>query len=369
MRRALDHLGPFTLHPWVLGFSMAAVYSIAVVGYYIGQRILSAIVVVNGILPALVVGAVVGMIASRGAAWQRTHGVTWPSYLLTICAMGLVMPAMRVLLDLVLELPEQVPGLLLEFPEQAANLVLAVLRSIIVVLTVAAVVGNLTAHLERQVAATEQALALARQHQLQLLSADEDARRQVAILLHDRVQAGLILACLELRALARDLTVAQSELLEPTLRRLEELRAVDVRNAVRVLSPNLDDVDLQTALEELAMQFETVLDVEVRVDVEVDRARVLLGPRMLLASYRIIEQALLNSAVHAQASTVLVTVARSGSGVLIQVTDDGLGIRSEDRGLGTTIITTWTRALDGRWGWTGGPQGVGTTLTAELGCD
>lgn len=356
IRRALTHLGPFRLHPWVLGGSLAAVYGIAVAGYYIDRSFFSATVLVNGLLPALVVGVVVGLIASRGAAWQRSHGVSWPSYLITICAMGLVMPALRLLLDLVPDIPGQTPGL-----------VLAVLRSILVVLTVAAVVGNLTARLERQVAATEQALAFAREQQVQLLSADEDARRQAALLLHDRVQAGLISACLELRALARDLSADQRALLEPTLRRLEELRAVDVRNAVRALSPNLDDVDLQTALEDLAMQFETTLDIEVQVDVDVDRARAALGPRMLLAAYRIVEQALLNTAVHAAASSVRVTVRRTESGLLVEVTDDGLGIRSEERGLGTTIITTWTRAMNGSWRWTGGPQGIGTTLTAELG--
>ena len=356
MRHVLEYLGPFRLHPWVLGASMAAVYGIAVVGYYLEESFLSTTVVGNGLLPALVVGALVGLIAFQGASWQRRHGVAWPSYLVTICAMGLVMPALRALLDLMPTIPGQTPGL-----------VLGVLRSILVVFAVAAVVGNLTARLERQVAATEEALALARAQQVQILSADEDARRQAALLLHDRVQAGLISACLELRALARDLGPDQRDQLEPTVRRLEELRAVDVRNAVRALSPNLDDVDLQTALEELAMQFEPVLDIEVRVDVEVDRARATLGPRMLLAAYRIVEQALLNTAVHAQATSAQVTVRRTDTGLIVEVTDDGLGISSEGRGLGSTIITTWTRAMDGRWGWTGGPHGIGTTLTAELG--
>lgn len=357
MRRLRRALGPFPLHPFVLGGAMAAVYGIAVVGYYATELFFTRTVLVNGVLPALVVGVVVGLIASWGAAWQRRHGVTWPSYLLTICAMGLVMPSVRVLLDLVPDIPGEAPGL-----------GLAVVRSIVVVLTVTAVVGNLTSRLERQVAATEAALALAREQQVQLLSADEDARRQAALVLHDRVQAGLISACLELRALTRDLSTDQRDLLEPTLRRLEELRAVDVRNAVRALSPNLDDVDLQTALEELAMQFETALDIDVRVEADVDRARAALGSRMLLAAYRIVEQALLNTAAHAHATSVQVTVKRDGDGLLVEVTDDGVGIRSDDRGLGTTIITTWTRAMDGRWRWTGGPQGIGTTLTAELGC-
>lgn len=357
MRRLLGFIGPFRLHPFVLGLSMASVYVIAVAGYYLDEGFLSPTVLVNGVLPAVLVGVVVGVIASLGAAWQRRHGVAWPSYLITICAMGLVMPSVRGLLDLV----PQIPG-------QATGLALAVVRSVLVVLTVAAVVGALTRRLQSQVAATEKALALSREQQVQLLSADEDARRQAAALLHDRVQAGLITACLELRALAKGLSADERDLLEPTVRRLEELRAVDVRNAVRVLSPNLDDVDLQTALEELAVQFETALEIDVRVDVDVDRARAALGPRMLLAAYRIVEQALLNTAVHAEATSVVVRVKRIGSGLLVEVTDDGLGIRSDDRGLGTTIITTWTRAMDGTWGWTGGPQGVGTTLTAELGC-
>lgn len=142
---------------------------------------------------------------------------------------------------------------------------------------------------------------------------------------------------------------------------------MDVRRAARSLSPSLEDVDLQTALEELAAQYEPSMEMAVRVSSDIERRRAALAPDVALAVYRIVEQALLNAATHGQAQHVSIDVDLDGSRIVIAVRDDGRGLpaTSTVAGLGSAVIETWTREFGGSWTLTD-VSGGGAVLRAEL---
>ena len=295
-------------------------------------------------------------IASMAKAWQRRHGVHWGAYLVSILAISVTFPMSRAI--------GLVPP---EFPTDPLHVFGLFVRALMIFTFIITLIGIALGRLDEQIAATQSALEIAREQQVQILTADEEARRQASLLLHDKVQAGLITACLELRSLSRRLPDAERGELQSMISRLEAMRSIDVRSAARVLSPNLNDIDFATALEELSTQYDSAFQVDLEVDPELDLRSNSRNPQVLLAAYRIIEQALLNAAAHAQAEHVIVAVRRTPSGCDLQVHDDGVGWPpTAVRGLGSTIMTTWTRAMHGTWSVRPGADGRGTVISAHL---
>ena len=242
-----------------------------------------------------------------------------------------------------------------QLPTEALNSTGAVigtglLRTAITVLFIQTAVGISSRRMQDQIEATEAALALAREQQEQLVDADERVRSQVAQLLHDRVQAGLIAACLELQEFVETRESDDAEEIRPIITRLEQLRSLDVRAAARALSPDLVDIDLHSALEELARQYGSSMQVDIHVDREITRRDTRPPQPMLLGCYRIIEQALLNAAVHGHARQCSVSVTSSDDTITVTITDDGDGLHTEvTPGIGTLMTTTWIRILNGSW--------------------
>ena len=349
--------GPWALRPALLTIVYGMFFLSYIAGFYREQGLVEGEVLMSGLIPGLVLAAIVLVIALAGRRWQDARGVHWPSYLIMLVILSLVGPAARAIGFLPSELPSSPPLIAGAF-----------FRSFIVVLMICTVIGAVLNRLERQISATQEALDLAREQQVQILTADEEARRQASLVLHDRVQAGLIASCLELRDLARRLPEREQGEMQPLIDRLEALRSIDVRRAARALSPNLVDVDFRTAVEELAIQYETVFEIDLEIDPALDRASDGRDPQTLLAAYRIIDQSLLNAAAHAQANAVTIAVVQMPHGCLVRISDDGVGPPEDPvRGLGSTIMTAWARASNGSWSMERGPHGHGAVVTARLG--
>ncbi len=250
---------------------------------------------------------------------------------------------------------------------------LSVVRLWLPLVAINSIIGVATARLQDQVAKTEAALSLAREQQDRMLEADEHARRQVADALHDRVQAGLIAACLQLQ----DIDPADRAAIDTVIARLEELRKVDVRRAARALSPTLSEVGLASSLSELASQFEPGMVTLVTVEPLID-APGFVDERTRLGIYRIVEQALLNAAIHGRARMCEVRVGSTAPGqapgaptadadVVVEVDDNGRGFREGPRsdGSGAALVSAWTQALGGSWSWGDRPEG-GARVSAAL---
>lgn len=332
-RRWWQWAGPWPLRPLALGL-VVTLFALATTAHL------------------LTIDTVMQIVASAVAAGIITGGVLWiarriapvattrpAGYLLAIILAALAGNAVRVGTGTILEFPNLNDG---------ANFTITVARSVVLILIVLALLGISERRLKEQIERGDDALA-AMTHQAEaLLTADEEVRRQVSLLLHDRVQAGLIAACLELR---RTTTMRISDDAERDARvarvvdQLEELRTLDVRQAVHALSPNLREVDLVTALDELAETYRPAMAVQISAAEGLD-----VPHEQRLGVYRIVEQSLLNAAVHGQAETCRVHLDCLGGHLTVQISDDGQGLPPNPGiGFGTTVIDTWCRVLGASW--------------------
>ena len=83
----------------------------------------------------------------------------------------------------------------------------------------------------------------------------------------------------------------------------------------------------------------------VRFDVRVD-----VPVSLRLGVYRIVEQCLLNAAMHGGAQHCDVAISEGPAGLAVTVVDDGSGLEPGGTpGFGTTLIDTWCRVLGATW--------------------
>lgn len=322
-------IGPWPLRPLAIGF-LTSIFALATTSHRLTADTAPRIT-----LTALAVGTVGG-----GVLWL-SHRVAprmvarLPGYLTAVALAGLASNAVRFATDTALDFRNFDP---------AANFTFTWLRSIIFALILLAILGVSQRRLQAQVDRADDALAALRQQAEALLTADEEVRRQVSLLLHDRVQAGLIAACLRLRRSLGPIPDRDAEVAR-VVDQLEELRTLDVRRAVHALSPNLSEVDLVTAIEELGEAYRPAMTVTCAIEDGLD-----VPERLRLGIYRVIEQCLLNSAIHGEAQHCRVEFRYTGPDIEVTVKDDGIGPpQGATSGFGTTLIDTWCRVLGAQW--------------------
>jgi signal transduction histidine kinase len=175
--------------------------------------------------------------------------------------------------------------------------------------------------LEQQVAArTAQLTELA--HHLQ--KAREDERARLARDLHDELGALLTLAKLDAARIRAHLAGAAPEALERLAHlvgTLDQVVSLKRRITEDLMPSTLVDLGLVDALEILAHDFADVSGIEVHctlVPAALDR-----GAELTL--YRLVQEALNNTAKHAAAARVWITLAADGGEVALSVQDDGQG--------------------------------------------
>lgn len=236
-------------------------------------------------------------------------------------------------------------------------------RMFVSITVVQSISGVLTLRYARQTAVATAALETVIQQQRLVVESDERARRNVAEFLHDRVQADLLVVAMELRAAMSDADAATAERLERSIAELERIRSSEVRSASRRLSPAFGSVGLDTALQDLADSWESVL--RARASFDPAARDYLMGGQasrdLLTALYRISEQAILNAAAHGRASRVEITLTMpTRESILLSVTDDGRGLADGPiaRGAGSAIMDAWCAVADGTWSWMPTPRGV-----------
>jgi signal transduction histidine kinase len=212
--------------------------------------------------------------------------------------------------------------------------------------------------------------------QLELLSGDrqallavlvrnqEDERRQVAAKLHDdaiqvmfgatfllealiRRQADAGLTA-DLREIATDLTAAGERL----NRLMHDLQP-----------PSTGGQTLDQALRRAVQRAAGTGGFSGRVEGTLDRQP---AAEQFTVAYRIAQEALANTAVHAEASEVLVVLDERDGGALIRVEDDGIGCPPDrlhpGRGVGLTAMRERAELAGGWWRLESGPARRGTKV-------
>jgi len=164
----------------------------------------------------------------------------------------------------------------------------------------------------------------------QLIEAQEDERRRIARELHDQIGQVLTAIKMNLHTVQQDCNSTEAgshikdniEAVDEALRLVRDL-SIDLR------PPLLDDLGLVTALRWYVDRYakRTGLNVDVVVELADENER--FSREVETACFRIAQEALTNIVRHAQASQILVCVAKDENNLSLSVKDDGVGFDIE----------------------------------------
>jgi signal transduction histidine kinase len=239
----------------------------------------------------------------------------------------------------------------------------AIVAGVCLLLVQAALITALFMQLNQRRRAEGQAFALS----WRLLTAHEDERRRLARELHDDITQRLARLAIDAARLesidsrARGHRRASPSIHGELVRLSEDVHALSYR-----LHPSiLDDLGLAEALKAECEQISR--HQAVRIDVELHEVPDALPHDVALCIFRVAQEALRNVARHAQASVAMVTLAHNDGGLLLAVTDNGVGFDIEATrtrpSLGCASMGERVRLLGGRLG-IRSASGQGTTISA-----
>jgi signal transduction histidine kinase len=182
---------------------------------------------------------------------------------------------------------------------------------------------------------------------LRLVREDERARLQRD--LHDSL--GPMLGSIAMRAeAARNLVAAQAPAADvdrvlSTIGAETERAVVEVRRFIDELGPSaLAESDLVAALRMLAEEYGTG-GLAVAVDAPPELPA--LEPAVEIALYRVAVEALRNVQRHAEAHSCRISLRVEGTDVLLEVVDDGVGLRGHPAGVGRRAMAERITAVGG----------------------
>ncbi len=224
---------------------------------------------------------------------------------------------------------------------------------------------RLERELERRLEENTRARADLQDLSAKLLRAQENERRTLARELHDEVGQSLSAILMEAEGAACSEDAAETREHIASVRRLAEKTVNEVRDLALLLRPSmLDDFGLVAALNWHAreMSKRTGLNVVLSADESAGD----LPEEHTTCIFRMVQEAINNSARHANARTVEIELRREPDRVRFSVRDDGAGFDIRFvRGLGLLGMEERVRRLGGRLE-IDSHLGRGTRLYAEL---
>ena len=208
----------------------------------------------------------------------------------------------------------------------------------------------------------------------QITRVQEEERKYIARELHDTTVQTLVALIYQMDnflAGKPDLTDQETARLYAIYKRLK-WAVEEVRRFSRQLRPPvLDDLGLLPVLEWLTGEIKKMYEMEVSVVINGEQKR--LQPDTELALFRIIQEALINAAKHAEVSSADVAIEYLADSVRISVTDRGVGFDQAGKigtlpregKLGLAGIVERVQMLDGKVD-INSVRGKGTTINVEI---
>ena len=199
-----------------------------------------------------------------------------------------------------------------------------------------------------------------------ITAAEERLRRDIAEMLHSRVQSKLLVAAHQLgqaRAILDQDPTEAKRLLTLSQEQLDDVREREIREASHLLHPSIIKIGLGPAVRSLIGRFEGVFDVSLVVDARLAKLDSIvdnqLPEELRLTAYRSVEEALSNIARHAEASAVDIALSLTVENeLLLIIRDNGVGFDSTrlQPGLGLGSIDGRVNQLGGTWRLTSQPN-------------
>ena len=212
-----------------------------------------------------------------------------------------------------------------------------------------------------------------RQLSRQILSAQEEERREISRELHDVIAQTLTGINVRLAALSKE-AATNTKGLDRSIARTQRLveKSVDiVHRFARELRPAvLDDLGLIPALHSFMKNFTTRTGVRTQLTAFAGVEEMETARRTVL--FRVAQEALTNVARHAKASRVKVSLQKMADGVCMKIEDDGKSFQVErtlhangGKRLGLLGMRERLEMVGGKFGVESAP-GQGTTITAQI---
>ena len=207
-------------------------------------------------------------------------------------------------------------------------------RLVLILLAISAIV--LTSTLLAFVRFSEQKFADTRLKELaaEIVDAQENERKRVSTDLHDGISQLLVSARYSLdvaTSKAAKHPAIQAPIdksMETIVNAISEIRRISI-----ALRPSiLDDVGLAAAIKSLGSDFEQQTNIKTIVSAE--NVGKVLDDREKTSLYRVAQEALANIAKHSQARTVNISLKQSKHGIMMNIEDNGIGLKSETRSSG-----------------------------------
>jgi signal transduction histidine kinase len=221
--------------------------------------------------------------------------------------------------------------------------------------------------------ARKQAEETLRCYARRLIEMEEDLRKKLATELHDEIARDLTVLGMNISiissSLAGDATKNLSARIEDSARLIEGISRTTRNIMAGLRPPVLDDYGLVSALRWHSEIFSARTGIEVSVLDNGFFPR--LQPEVELALFRISQEALMNTAKHADAGIVTITLDCDSGKVRFTVVDDGNGFtppstsHPQVSGWGMTIMRERAQLAGGHFTFYSQP-GQGTSVTVEL---
>ncbi|MFO7730539.1 MAG: PAS domain S-box protein [Spirochaetia bacterium] len=184
-----------------------------------------------------------------------------------------------------------------------------------------------------------------------ILEISEKERRRIGKDLHDNLGQNLTGISLQLKLLENMLQEADRPEEVKSAQRIQEMVNQSIKQtrnlAKNLLTVTLENQGLSVALKELTLQIESLYNckIECRVDLENE----ITDGTMATQLYQIAQEAITNAKRHGEAGQVEILLKEEDSEYLLQVRDDGEGIRRhESQGLGLKIMEFRSNIINGR---------------------
>lgn len=206
----------------------------------------------------------------------------------------------------------------------------------------------------------------------QIINAQEQERKRIARELHDETSQMLTSLLISLAILEKSVTTQEARDRIADTRTLAHQTLRAIRNLSIDLRPSaLDDLGLLPALRWYLKEYQQKCSIDVEFNESGFHER--LPAEMETVLYRIVQEALTNTARHSNATKVVITMKADRESINATITDNGQGFDVEeirkspdqDRGLGLVGMNERAVLLDGELDIISG-SGYGTTVKVRI---